>query len=86
MVLQPQVLVAVDRLQVGGDCGGQRGRVGGVPSLGQPFGQDPGHCRGNVGVEVVRFDQRADLADDVSWVCFRHTVKKNRRLTERQEL
>src|SRR5262249_60172398 len=33
MVEQPQVLVAVDRLQVGGDRRGQRTRVGRIPSF-----------------------------------------------------
>ena len=86
MVEQPQVLVAVDRLQVGGDRRGQRGRVGGIPSFGQPFGQHPGHRRGNVGIEVMGFDQRPDLLDDCGQLCLVHTVKKSRRLTKRQEL
>jgi hypothetical protein len=43
VVLQPQVLVAVDRLQVGGDRCGQRRWVGGVASADQPGGQHSRH-------------------------------------------
>ena len=86
VVEQPQVLVAVDRLQVGGDRRGQRPRVCGIPSFGQPLGQHPRHRRSHVREDVLCLDQRAHLADDPGHIRFIHSVKKSIRLTRRQEL
>src|SRR5256885_3448988 len=62
-------------------------KVTGVQTCALPiFRQHPGHRRGDVGVEVMGFDQRTDLPDDMCHLCLVHTVKRSRRLTKRQEL
>ena len=86
VVEQPQVLVAVDRLQVGGDRRGQRPRVCGIPSFGQPIGQYPRQRRSHVREDVVCLDQRAHLTDHPRQLWLIHRVKKSIRLTKRQEI
>ena len=81
MELQPQVLVAVDGLQIGRHGLGQRVGVGGVAAGRQAVREQPGDVRGCLGENVVSLDQRAQLADDGIHLYLSHSVKKSRRLT-----
>ena len=76
VVEQPQVLVAVDRLQVGGDRRRELAFIGRVPALGQPGGQHLRHLCTDAGVDVAGFDQGLNLVDDPGHLVLVHAARE----------
>jgi hypothetical protein len=80
MVEQPQVLVAVDRLQVGGDRLSELAFTGRVPALGQPGGQHLRHLCTDAGIDVAGLGQSLNLLDDPGHLVLVHAAKGSRPL------
>ena len=76
VVQQPQVLVAIDRLQVGGDRIRQPRFVKWVTAVGKPVGQHRRYPRTDVGVDIARFDQRPDFLDHPGHLVWVHVSRQ----------